>query len=337
VTSTAALGPVTVKSITEVPPTTSTVATPAAAVRHDMDPAISIPTTVIKGAAERRALKRKPESARSSGKKDRREERRTEKVARREERRTEKVDRREERRSERKEDKKWRSPGDSGKDPFEGKKTHHHHHHHHSEKTKRRKAKQGTIKFKAPQTAVTGKKFTFTDMGHAEACEEHYEYKGQLSPEDCAKECYNTYGCLRFSAGSCSSGCRISLAGANVGSSKEPADGQCVMGSGKTGCMAYSIAFYHEEAAGATCKYFYEEKKEANTVAKCAHECKNNAPCKKFSAGPNCAGGCRISKCGSKTHASKAKGFGSKAQCKDDGKCGKGKDDTGCAIYKVTR
>jgi len=317
-----------------VPPTTSTVATPAAAVRHDMDPAISIPTTVIKGAAERRALKRKPESARSSGKKDRREERRTEKVARREERRTEKVDRREERRSERKEDKKWRSPGDSGKDPFEGKKTHHHHH---SEKTKRRKAKQGTIKFKAPQTAVTGKKFTFTDMGHAEACEEHYEYKGQLSPEDCAKECYNTYGCLRFSAGSCSSGCRISLAGANVGSSKEPADGQCVMGSGKTGCMAYSIAFYHEEAAGATCKYFYEEKKEANTVAKCAHECKNNAPCKKFSAGPKCGGGCRISKCGSKTHASKAKGFGSKAQCKDDGKCGKGKDDTGCAIYKVTR
>merc|ERR1711907_499028 len=49
-------------------------------------------------------------------------------------------------------------------------------------------------------TTVSHLDYSFRSVGKTGACTTHFEYRGRLSPEECAAECYNTYGCLRFSA-----------------------------------------------------------------------------------------------------------------------------------------
>lgn len=164
-------------------------------------------------------------------------------------------------------------------------------------------------------------------------CEHHYQLKTSASSvDDCAKACYNTFGCTRFSAGeNCAMGCRISSPGRNapVGD-PVPEDGQCqTTAEGDGGqCVTYKLAFFHAIDQPGACGNHFQKVTDAENKADCAHACKNTPGCTKFTAEPNCNGGCRISKCDENP--------GAVATCPDDGQCNIN-TGLGCTVYELFR
>jgi hypothetical protein len=152
--------------------------------------------------------------------------------------------------------------------------------------------------------------YSYIETSASAACDDHYEFLGMLRNEECAKKCFETYGCSRFSAGGCSLGCRISVPGKNNGhGTPVPPDGQCPTSDKgvASDCIVYELSFFHASATPARCDNEYEMFEFADTKAQCAHACKNTPGCKRFTTEPNCIYGCRISKggsgkCGMKTH-----------------------------------
>jgi len=172
--------------------------------------------------------------------------------------------------------------------------------------------------------------FNYVEEKIAGSCASHFQYQGLLSNEECAQRCYKTFGCTRFSAGGCSLGCRISVPNENNPNAKAvPADGQCpTTADGESaGCMVYQLAFFHAVDQPGTCSSHYEMKADAANKADCAHACKNTAGCRRFTAEPNCMGGCRISKCNAN---------GGSTECPTDSQCAMTKE-TGCTVYEVFR
>jgi len=176
-----------------------------------------------------------------------------------------------------------------------------------------------------------------TDLSHdfvtekvSAGCDSHYEYKGLLSNEQCAQKCYETYGCHRFSAGGCTLGCRITVAGKNNPNNLDvPADGQCTTSDtgDASGCIVYKLSFFQATHEPAACSAHYELLSDATNKAQCAHACKNTADCTSFTAEPNCMEGCRISKCDSN---------GGDDACGADKQCTT-VETHGCTAYKVFR
>jgi len=154
-----------------------------------------------------------------------------------------------------------------------------------------------------PQTALERKdlEYSYIEETASAACDDHYEFHGMIKNEECAKKCYETYGCTRFSAGGCSLGCRISVPGKNNGHGRPvPPDGQCpTSDNGVAGdCIVYQLSFFHATQSPASCSNNYQFYEHADTKAECAHACKNTPGCMSFTAEPNCIYGCRISKGG---------------------------------------
>jgi len=172
-------------------------------------------------------------------------------------------------------------------------------------------------------------KYHYVDEKLPGSCDAHYRYEGVLSNDDCARKCYETFGCTRFSAGGCSQGCRISVVGKNAGKTAAPADGQCTTtAAGDAGnCIVYQLSFFHAVNQPGACSGHFVYKKDAKTKAACAHACKNEIGCTKFTAEPNCMGGCRISKCGSNPAG---------GACPKDKQCPTTME-TGCTVYELYR
>jgi len=177
--------------------------------------------------------------------------------------------------------------------------------------------------------------YEFLEEEKKGACNTHFEFHGHISNEECAKRCYNTNGCTRFSAGGCDFGCRVSHSNKNTrasadGSTPEvPPDGQCPTShvGEAAGCILYELAFFHAVQEPGYCNEHYEMKLSAQNKAECAHACKNTPGCKRFSGEPNCMRGCRVSKCDSNKHT---------AECPADKQCTLSEDE-GCAVYELTR
>lgn len=179
-------------------------------------------------------------------------------------------------------------------------------------------------------------KYKFVQELDSSACNSHFEFKGDLTNAQCAERCYNTFGCTRFSAGGCSLGCRISVSGANNPAKvASPHDGQCPTSKAAPAseCVTYTLVFFEAQKAGSSfkqgsCSAHYQFIASAKNAAECAHACKNTPGCKKFSAEPNCMGGCRISKCGANAKAS---------DCPSDGQCAVSDDPKiMCTPYDLT-
>lgn len=215
---------------------------------------------------------------------------------------------------------------------------------------------------KSTKTAVTASAMTesynFVDEKLPGACVSHYEHRaghthidaadaqhnhthgsddhteslmdrGHLSAAECAEECYKTPGCTRFSTGShCTMGCRVSVSGSNSATGEaENDDGQCTTGftGDSTECVVYRLAFFHAVEEPGSCSAHYQRKINAHTTAECAHACKDEPDCTRFTAGANCLDGCRISKCGSNAGGS---------DCPAAGQCIIN-PGSGCTIYEV--
>jgi len=174
-------------------------------------------------------------------------------------------------------------------------------------------------------------KYSFVEESDSSACNSHFEFKGDLTNAQCAERCYNTFGCARFSAGGCSLGCRISVSGANNPAKvASPHDGQCPTSKAAPAseCVTYKLAFFNAQKTQGSCSAHYQFIASAKNAAECAHACKNTPGCKKFSAEPNCMGGCRISKCGANAKAS---------DCPSDGQCAVSDDaKIMCTAYDLT-
>jgi hypothetical protein len=141
-------------------------------------------------------------------------------------------------------------------------------------------------------------KMSYIEEEQPGACDEHYEFMGYLSNDECAHKCYATFGCTRFSAGSCSLGCRISVPHKNhMNLTAVSPDGQCrtSQAGAAGGCILYKLSFYRPVALMRTCHKYFALIRHAKNAAECAHACKNTPGCTKFSAEPNCMDGCRIS------------------------------------------
>jgi len=189
----------------------------------------------------------------------------------------------------------------------------------------------------APRTALdrSDLKYNFVEEEVPGACHSHYQYQGLISNEECAARCYKTFGCTRFSAGGCNDGCRISVPNENNPNHVAvPADGQCTVsaqGDSAT-CIVYQLAFFHAIDQPGSCRYHYELHEDATNKAECAHACKNTEGCTKFSAEPNCQGGCRISKCNTNAGVNGTK-F---SACPADSQCSLS-IESGCTVYSVFR
>lgn len=175
---------------------------------------------------------------------------------------------------------------------------------------------------------------SYIDEKVSGACNSHYkDFADITSNAECAKKCYETFGCTRFSHGGCSLGCRISVPGENTGTDTDsaPADGQCrTTAAGDHGkCMVYRLVFFHAVDQPGACDTHYERITDAVTKADCAHACKNTDGCKKFTSEPNCQAGCRISKCG-RNHGGDAN------PCPVDSQCTL-TTEQGCAVYELFR
>lgn len=186
---------------------------------------------------------------------------------------------------------------------------------------------------KTTHLARTDISYNFVDEKVGGACVSHYEYKGLLSNAACAQKCYETFGCVRFSAGGCSNGCRITKANSNNPTSTDlPPDGQCITDTtgDAAACTLYQLDFFHIDTMAQYCSAHYEQVyPTAKNRAECAHACKNTAGCTRFSAEPDCMGGCRVSKCASN---------GGDEACPADSQCKTASDATiGCSSYTVFR
>lgn len=174
-------------------------------------------------------------------------------------------------------------------------------------------------------------KYNFVEELDSSACNSHFEFKGELTNAQCAEHCYNTFGCTRFSAGGCSLGCRISVSGVNNPKKVEkPHDGQCPTSTASPAseCVTYKLVFFNAQTTQGSCSAHFELIASAKNAAECAHACKNTPGCKKFSAEPNCMGGCRISKCGANAKAS---------ACPSDNQCAVTDDaKVMCTAYDLT-
>jgi hypothetical protein len=168
--------------------------------------------------------------------------------------------------------------------------------------------------------------YSFGALG-AGACSAHFVSKPLATdPEECARECYDDPACLVFSSGSshCALGCRISSLGNNAGEIPEQSDGQCYVDTMESDCSFYKLSFFHEETRHLSCGFHYQERTDADTLARCAHECKDHANCMQFSYGDGCETGCRISLCGENDGS---------AACPDDKQCSTVQASGDCALY----
>lgn len=126
----------------------------------------------------------------------------------------------------------------------------------------------------------------------------HWGLTKVKTPEQCARKCYETYGCRRFSFGKASwlSGCRLSVGYTGVargwvkGGSKDIVikDGQCPVWCWENKDNLYELSLYSRVQSNARCENHFEEERAAVTVADCAHECKKDPDCVQFSAGSAC-------------------------------------------------
>lgn len=187
----------------------------------------------------------------------------------------------------------------------------------------------------APKSGAERKdlSFNYVEEKLPGGCIAHYmDAGGHLDADACAERCYNTFGCTRFSAGpDCATGCRISNVGRNPGTKKAiPEDGQCqtsAEGDAST-CITYKLSFFHAVDQPGSCSSHFTKVADANNKNDCAHACKNTPGCKKFSAEPNCMGGCRISACDQNAAG------GSK--CPKDNQC-ELTTEKGCTVYELFR
>jgi len=186
----------------------------------------------------------------------------------------------------------------------------------------------------AVKTDPAGFTYDYVEEGVPGACYAHYDFEGLISNDECAKRCYDTFGCTRFSNGGCDLGCRISVENKNPGGQDVSPDGQCITSEASTtgesdghGCVLYQLSFFHAVSEPSSCAAHYELHADAKNKAECAHKCKNTEGCKTFSAEPNCMDGCRISKCGH---------HGGTEACAADGQCTLA-TSTGCVTYEVFR
>lgn len=153
---------------------------------------------------------------------------------------------------------------------------------------------------------------SYTTIKHGGYCRSGWQFKGlSKTTMECARECYASFGCLRFSVNSHGE-CRISVATGDSVLQKVPlADLQCeeAASAGDIDVKLYQIAFYHATHAGAHCNHFFKLIEGINTTAQCAHACKNHETCRSFSVGSGrvdggCVYGCRISDCHANTEGS---------------------------------
>jgi hypothetical protein len=175
------------------------------------------------------------------------------------------------------------------------------------------------------QTAAERSPYSFSVLGNG-ACSEHYVGVADATDvEECAEECYKDPSCLVFSGGgsSCSLGCRISKAGFNAGSIPEQDDGQCHVDVGLNDCSYYKLSFFHQEDQRLACGTHYQAENDADTLAKCAHKCKDHDDCRQFTYGDSCEYGCRISKCSGAD------------DCPDDKQCTLMTASSNCVLYKM--
>lgn len=177
-------------------------------------------------------------------------------------------------------------------------------------------------------TTAAGPDFFYKEIDIGRYCSAHYTEKGTLGPDECARECWNEYGCERFSTGegACAFNCRISEAGSNDEQEPNPIDGQCAT-TESLGCVAYELVYYHIVDPKASCMHDYQQRSSATTVAECANECREDPSCTMFSAGPDCTHGCRISKCGLNPGES---------ACNWDSQCSASAEPN-CGLYKIFR
>jgi len=178
--------------------------------------------------------------------------------------------------------------------------------------------------------------YNFIEEQAAQICTSHFEYKGIVTNAKCAEHCYNTPGCMRFSAGGCADGCRISKAGTNPGvpAVSTPYDGQCpISADSGSVCIVYQLAFFHVTTPKSKCGAHYQKVPLAKNKAQCAHACKNTVGCKSFTTEPDCLYECRISMCNAN---------GGSAVCPGSGQCTMDTDTVGamggnCTAYEVFR
>lgn len=164
---------------------------------------------------------------------------------------------------------------------------------------------------------------TFHVLEHGKACGFGMRWKGKShTPETCARECYASYGCERFSVDALG-GCKISIGEEHVLQRSPKKDMQCepadVTGS-EPDSKLYQLVFYHAAHVGVYCEANYELYVHAKTTAQCAHACKNRATCRSFSSGYTVVDGsnwygCRLGNCSQNTGQARTRCDGQNAKC----------------------